>query len=1132
MNMEVNEIISKFQEFVETTYQKELYDYVREGKHFLVIEFNELAKFNIELSEELLDKPEETLKAFELSLTNFDLDEEVKGIRVRVKNLPKEHYIMIRNIRSKHLGKFIWTEGVVRQKSDVRPQVTSARFECPSCGNIIPVLQLDNKFKEPSRCGCGRKGKFRLLSKELVDAQGIVLEEATKDLEGGAQPKRMNIFLQNDLVSPMSERKTNPGTQIRVCGFIKEVPIILRTGGQSTKFDLMIEANSFESVEEDYSNIMISDEDKEQIKIISEDPKLYEKLGSSMAPGIFGHDLIKEALCLQFVGGVSKLRDDGVRNRGDMHILLIGDPGAGKCLSGKTKIILEDGEFTTIKSFYENRKNNTKQIFNINKCGLNSTRLPTRFWRRPAPKKIIKITTNTGNELFTTKEHPLFTTKNGLIFAKQAQDFKLNEYISLPSKIDVEGSIQYVDEEIQKTKANNRVKYNIKKIIDKEFARLLGYLVGDGYVTFRKTTGLISFTNNNQDLLDDFEYLVKKIFNLKVSKRKKQNSKDCFEYYISSIDLVRILEKIDSCIIKRSSSQRVCVKICKSPDNIVKEFLRSLFDCEAHVHKNRRDIEFSSKSKELIHDLKYLLLRFGIISQVTKTMKCATNTIAKIKRKYYRLSISGEDTNKFGKQIGFVSSTKKNAIKEIINGNKKLNTNINIIPNLSELLITLRQTYNLTQSSFSMPRSSYQHYERGDRNPSYSQLKKIYKTYSQIKNDPMIEILKQISYADIFWDTIKSIEIVDSKESYVYDLEIPKVHNFIANGVMVHNSQLLKRASVVAPKARYVSGKGVSGAGLTAAVVKDEFLSGWSLEAGALVLANKGMVMIDEMDKMSHEDRSAMHEALEQQTVSISKANIQATLRCETTVLAAANPKFGRFDPYDTVARQIDLPPALINRFDLIFTIKDLPDEEKDRKMARFILEMHRIKGTEEVDIHTDLLRKYFVYAKQKVFPKLTDNAINELLDYYIKMRCSGSNESGGLKAIPISARQLEALVRLAEAAAKLRLSEKVEKKDAKRAVALLHYCLEQVGMDPETGKIDIDRISTGVTTSERSRIVTVREIINELEESEGKNIQIEEIIKVAKEKGIDEEKALELIEKLKRSGDLFEPRRGEIQKI
>lgn len=672
--LDINEQIKLFGDFIDNTYKAELLEKVRKGQKFLSIDFFELTRFSPDLADILLDHPEDTLKTAAAAVEQFDLPIDVKGFVVRVKNLPESQNIMIRNIRSKHLDKMFCMLGVVRQKSDVRPMVTAARFECPNCGNILAVLQLDNKFKEPTRCGCGRKGKFRLLSKELIDAQRIVLEESPEDLEGGEQPKRMSVFLKGDLVSPISEKKTNPGQTIKIIGVLKEVPIILKTGGQSTKFDLVIEANNIETVEEDYSDITITKEDLSEIKELAEDPKLMRRLITSIAPSIYGHETIKEALVLQLAGGVKKKRDDGVVTRGDMHILLIGDPGSGK-------------------------------------------------------------------------------------------------------------------------------------------------------------------------------------------------------------------------------------------------------------------------------------------------------------------------------------------------------------------------------------------------------------------------------------------------------------------------SMLLKRIKVVAPKGRFISGKGVSGAGLTAAVVKDEFLGGWSLEAGALVLANKGIVCIDELDKMSSDDRAAMHEALEGQTVTISKANIQATLRCETTVLAAANPKFGRFDPYDTVVNQIELPATLINRFDLIFPIKDLPDTTKDEKMAKFILNLHQNPNSDDPEIDTRLLKKYLAYSKQKIFPKLTDSAVEELKDYYLKMRASGISE-GGVKSIPISARQLEGLVRLSEASARLRLSPKVTKKDAKKATAMLDHCLRLVALDEETGRIDIDRIATDTPATERNRIGILKEIINELENKLGKTIPLEDIIKEAEEKGLNEADVEEVIQRLKRAGDIFEPRRGFISKI
>ncbi|MBR9690993.1 minichromosome maintenance protein MCM [Candidatus Woesearchaeota archaeon] len=675
--MDASEQINNFFEFLDSIYKAELLEQISKGHKFLNIEFNELSKFSPELAEELLDNPEDVIKAAEIAVERFETDGDTENFVIRFSGLPDSQHTEIRNVRSKHLGKFLQIKGLIRQKSDVRPQVTSAKFECPSCGNVLSVLQLEQKFKEPTSCGCGRKGKFKLLSKELVDAQKIVLEEAPEDLEGSEQPKRMNIFLKNDLTSPMSERQTNPGSKIKITGVLNEVPLPAKDGGKLTRFDLMIDVNHTTPIEQDFSEIFISKEEEEEIKNISKDKKIYEKFVNSIAPSIYGYDKVKLALLLQLMGGVKKVRSDGIISRGDMHILLVGDPGAGK-------------------------------------------------------------------------------------------------------------------------------------------------------------------------------------------------------------------------------------------------------------------------------------------------------------------------------------------------------------------------------------------------------------------------------------------------------------------------SQLLKRMDIVAPKSRYVVGKSASGAGLTATVVRDDFLGGWALEAGALVLANKGMCMIDEMDKMDREDSSAMHEALEQQTISISKANIQATLHAETTVLAAANPKFGRFDPYELIAKQIDMPPTLLNRFDLIFPIKDIPGKEKDSNMAKFILSLHKdvnlLKGKE--DIPTDTIKKYVAYARQMCHPKLTDEAISEIQEYYVKMRTSGSDEESAIRAIPITARQLEALVRLAEASARVRLSNKVTKEDSKRSIELVHYSLSQIGLDPETGKIDIDRISSSITASDRSAISVVKEIINDLESSIGKSIPIDEIIRSAEAKEIEREKVEEVIEKLKRAGDIFEPKRGTIQKL
>src|SRR3989338_6744918 len=329
VKVDANEQIRRFHEFLESYYYENIIENLRKDLKFVVVDFAELSKFDIDLANELLENPEDTIKAAEIALEQFDL-EEIKGAKVRFSNLPKNQRILVRNIRSKHIGQLMEVEGVVRQKSDVRPQVTAAKFECPVCGNIINVLQLDGSFKEPSKCGCGRKGKFTMLSKELVDAQGLVLEEVPESLEGGEQPKRISIFLKDDLVSPLSERRTNPGSKVDVVGMVKEIPIIQRTGTKSTRFDLMIEANYIGSVEETFYEVEVTDEEEQKIIEMSQEPELYQKLIGSVAPSIYGYERVKEALLMQLVGGIRKVRKDKVVSRGDMHILLVGDPGSGK----------------------------------------------------------------------------------------------------------------------------------------------------------------------------------------------------------------------------------------------------------------------------------------------------------------------------------------------------------------------------------------------------------------------------------------------------------------------------------------------------------------------------------------------------------------------------------------------------------------------------------------------------------------------------------------------------------------------------------------------------------------------------------------------------------------------------------
>jgi replicative DNA helicase Mcm len=264
-------------------------------------------------------------------------------------------------------------------------------------------------------------------------------------------------------------------------------------------------------------------------------------------------------------------------------------------------------------------------------------------------------------------------------------------------------------------------------------------------------------------------------------------------------------------------------------------------------------------------------------------------------------------------------------------------------------------------------------------------------------------------------------------------------------------------------------------------------------------------------------------------TITVSKANVQATLRAETSVLAAANPKFGRFDPNQPIAQQIDLPPTLINRFDIIFTLRDIPDRQKDEKIADHVLREHKKEG-ESMLIPRELFRKYVAYAKQRIKPELTDEAIEDIKRFYIDLRNRPVSVEGSLRPIPISARQLQALIRMSEASAKMRLSKKVTREDTKRAIDIMKYYLMQVGYDEDSGTIDIDRISGKFSSSQRGKIFVVRDIIISLESKVGKMIPTEEIEKELEGK-MSKDEIEEAIIKLETSSYIYRPKKGYVSR-
>lgn len=685
--------VSKWEEFIRSRYWDDLLKLAESypSTRSLIVDFADLDRYDTEFADDLLENPDVMLDAAHTALQEIVLpvDVDLSGAHVRVVNLPQ--HLKTRDLRSDHIGKLIAIEGQVRTATEVRPKIVRAAYECQRCGHVFYVDQSGTKFIEPYECpneACDRRGPFRLLPKrsQFVDAQKVRVQESPEDLRGGEQPQTLDVELGDDLVG-----RIFPGDRVIINGILRSYQRTTQSG-KSTYFDLFLDGISIEMMEQEFEEIEISPEDEKRILELSRDPNIYEKIVRSIAPSIYGYEDVKEALALQLVSGFSKRLPDGARIRGDIHILLVGDPGVAK-------------------------------------------------------------------------------------------------------------------------------------------------------------------------------------------------------------------------------------------------------------------------------------------------------------------------------------------------------------------------------------------------------------------------------------------------------------------------SQLLRYMAKLSPRGIYTSGKSSTSAGLTATAIKDELGDGrWTIEAGALVLADKGIAAVDEMDKMSPDDRSALHEAMEQQTISVAKAGVMATLKSRCALLAAANPKMGRFDRYEPIAPQINLTPALMSRFDLIFVLTDEPNVERDSHIATHILKSNYageltsqrginssineedIENATEVikpEIEPELLRKYVAYARKNVFPMLTGVAMERFKEYYINLRSQGQD---GNKPVPVTARQLEALIRLGEASARLRLSNWITEEDVDRVIKIVESCLKKVGVDPETGMLDADVISIGISKSTRDKTKLMLNIIKELGGKDGAHI--DDVLDRAEAEGIDRDRAEEIISRLRQEGSLIQTSRGTLKAV
>lgn len=755
---------------------------------------------------------------------------------------------------------------------------------------------------------------------------------------------------------------------------------------------------------------------------------------------------------------------------------------------------------------------NNLEIYSTNFNKIYKTKI-NRISRHEAPSCFYKLTFTNGRSINITPEHPIFVFNKGKLRCKNAEKCSINEFIPVPKYLPNSSKI------IKLRKNENIQHILFKEVVFPEdltpkLSRILGYFITNE-LSHEGSGPEFYYSNKDNIVIEEFNRLIFDLFN--ISPSKKERNDDLIRLNYISIELCNWMKTNFPEIMTISKSKRIPSKILGCDIENAREFLISAFKSDGYINSTSACIKAASKG--LSNDYQDLLLKLGIHSYIVLDKR----------NDLYKVYIRGQSIIKFCDEIFEKNDRGNEEINNLINLNLKKTHRYEILPtSLIETIIKIKKDLDIPYNGYF--NLQLKKNNGITRNVLSNELNIIKKKITLIENQinkilTISEIRKKIKYSQ------KKLAIISGFTRREIDFYERGYYNKNKRNVIktILISSIKNKIEDIRKNIRSVDS------------IKDSDIL-WDRIISIKIIQNKGKSYTPWVYDLTVEPNHTFigQGVVLHNTVSIAKAGIVATLKAQTAIIAAANPHSGRYDRYKTATQNIKLPPALLSRFDLIFVVVDRPDPSEDAQMAEFILQ-NSMKGTEDdspmldmkdegmTPIPRDLLKKYIRYARRTCHPILTEEAKERIKEFYLKLRGQYDSEDA---IISILARNLDALIRLSEAHAKMALRDKVTKEDVEDIIILFKRYLKDTGYDDSTGKIDMDRLFIGDSRSNLNKLekflTRIKEIFEENNFNALEKMNIVQILDL--EEDFDKKYIEKALKDLITDGTLYEPKFGLIK--